>query len=149
MKALLALGALIVLAGIYVLTIKHSPSAPTTDFPYVKNLDIDKFMGKWYVISAKPNIIEKNCKCARTVDTRIDDTTIELAETCLMLGKWITDKSKAVIEEPRTGRWTNVAHLMKADYWVIDVDEKGYSWAVIGQPSLKGYWILSRAKTLD
>jgi lipocalin len=89
-------------------------------------------MGKWYVIASKPNLIEKNCKCARTTDTRIDAKTIELAETCVMLGKWITSKSKAIIEEENTGRWTNVNYGLKADYWVIDIEEDSYSWTVIG-----------------
>jgi lipocalin len=67
----------------------------------------------------------------------------------MIFGKWITDTSKAVIEEESTGRWTNVAHGMKADYWIIDVDETNYSWSVIGQRNLSGYWIMSREKTLD
>ena len=31
-------------------------------FDTVKKIDIDRFMGKWYVISAIPNFIEKGCK---------------------------------------------------------------------------------------
>lgn len=75
MKILLVVGAIILLAGVYELT-KSSRNNVDSDFPYVKNLDIDKFMGRWYVIAAKPNLIEKNCHCARTLDTRIDATTI-------------------------------------------------------------------------
>lgn len=113
---------------------------------YVRDLDIERYMGLWYVIASKPNIIEKYCKCARTEDVLVDDSTIELAETCwllgnfikfIIIGKKITSRSKAIIEEPRTGHWTNVVKAIKADYWVIDVSPD-YSWSVVGQPKGKG-----------
>lgn len=54
---------------------------------YVTNMDIPRFMGQWYTIANKPNIIEAKCHCSRTFDTLLDDTTIELAETCWIFGK--------------------------------------------------------------
>lgn len=133
---------------------------------FVKDLDIERFMGMWYVIASKPNLIESNCKCSRTLDTLTDAKTIELAETCwvfgtiyfiIFKGHSVTSKSKAVIEEPRTGHWTNWMSFISGDYWVIDIEKNNYTWSVIGQPSKKGimidsflgYWIMSREKHLD
>ena len=135
MKALLVVGAITVFAGVYLLmnnTNVMLGSEGNQDLAYVQNLDIDKYMGRWYVIASKPNIIESNCHCARSMDTRIDEKTIELAETCKIFGKWITSKSKAIIEEANSGRWTNVAYGRKGDYWVIDIESNGYTWSVIG-----------------
>ena len=36
----------------------------------------------------------------------------------------------------------------KGDYWIIDLDPD-YQWAVVGVPSRKYLWILSRTPTLD
>ena len=44
----------------------------------VKNLDIEKFMGKWYVISAIPSFIEKNCINAYDIYTLNDDGTVDI-----------------------------------------------------------------------
>jgi apolipoprotein D and lipocalin family protein len=38
--------------------------------------------------------------------------------------------------------------MVWADYWVIDLDPD-YRWAVVGGPSRKYLWILSRDPTLD
>lgn len=56
------------------------------DIDFVVDLDIERFMGQWYVIANKPNLIEKHCRCARTLDTLLDANTIQLSETCWILG---------------------------------------------------------------
>ena len=145
LKTILAAVALSTMTGLAL----YNAVGTTGDVEFVKDLDIKRFMGQWYVISSKPNLIEKNCKCSRSLDTLLDEKTIELAETCWIFGKKVTSKSKAIIEEPSTGHWTNVISFLKADYWVIDVDRANYDWAVIGQPNRKGYWVMSRTTTLD
>ncbi len=56
---------------------------------------------------------------------------IELSESCLIFGRNITSKSKAVATVDGYGNWTNVMGPIKGDYWVIKLDED-YKWAVIG-----------------
>jgi apolipoprotein D and lipocalin family protein len=34
------------------------------------------------------------------------------------------------------------------DYWIIGLDEKNYSWALVGHPSRRFLWILSRQPTM-
>ena len=33
---------------------------------------------------------------------------------------------------------------MAGDYWIIGLDEKNYSWALVGDPSRQFLWILGR-----
>jgi len=47
-------------------------------FETVKNLDIERFMGKWYVISAIPTFVEKGCSDAYDIYTLKEDGTIEI-----------------------------------------------------------------------
>lgn len=114
----------------------------------MKNMDFKRFMGIWYDIASLPNAIEKNCKCPQSLDTLQSDLVIELAESCVMFGKNITSKSKAVATVPGYGNWTNVNGPITAPYWVINLDPN-YEWVVIGQPSRKGYWIMSRKPHMD
>ena len=44
----------------------------------VKNIDIDKFMGKWYVISNIPNFVEKGCENAYDIYTLTPDGTVDV-----------------------------------------------------------------------
>ena len=38
--------------------------------------------------------------------------------------------------------------MVWADYWVVELDPE-YRWAVVGGPSRKYLWILSRTPTMD
>lgn len=35
------------------------------------------------------------------------------------------------------------------DYWIIGLDEKNYSWALVGHPSRQFLWILSRESQMN
>ncbi len=103
-------------------------------------------MGLWYDIAFKPDFIEKNCKCAQSVNTLVESLVIDLSESCLIFGKNITSKSKAVATIPGYGNWTNFNGpygSVKGDYWIVQIDPD-YTWAIIGQPSRKGFWITAR-----
>ncbi len=75
-----------------------------------------------------------------------------MSESCLIFGRNITSVSYAVPTTENSGRWINIQPLgpfkVKGDYWVIDTDEE-YTYAIIGQPSRKGFWILSRTMEFD
>lgn len=118
---------LLLLAGIALIVLAftgmHHSRSQESQMDYVHDLDIDRFMGLWYSIANKPNFIESHCKCSKSLDTRVDDTTITLEESCKVFGKWIKSTSKAIINEPSTGKWTNVQNMfLKGDYWILDVD---------------------------
>ena len=50
-------------------------------FETVKNLDIEKFMGKWYVIAAIPSFVEKGCINAYDIYTLNENGTIAIKMT--------------------------------------------------------------------
>jgi apolipoprotein D and lipocalin family protein len=44
--------------------------------------------------------------------------------------------------------WLGWLPWVWADYWVVEIDP-GYQWAVVGSPSRKYLWILSRSPTMS
>lgn len=139
----------LLLTSIYIVNVNRpEETVIAKDLPFEKNINFTRFMGLWYNIASKPNIIESKCKCAQTVDTLIESLVIELSESCLIFGKNITSKSKAVATIPGYGNWTNVNGPAKADYWVVEMDPD-YQWAILGQPSRKGFWIIARNYQID
>lgn len=60
----------------------------------------------------------------------------------------MTSKSKAVATIPGYGNWTNINGVAKAPYWVVEMDPY-YQWAILGQPSRKGFWIVARQYDMD
>ena len=66
----------------------------------------------------------------------------------LIFGKNITSNSKAVAKTQGYGDWTNWNGPLSAPYWIIKLDSN-YEWVIIGQPSRKGFWIMSRKPTME
>ena len=71
-----------------------------------------------------------------------------MAETYeIMINYKITSKSKALPEKAGSGKWTNVqSGIVRAPYWIVDLDKENYQWMVIGQPGMKGIFQNSKFK---
>ena len=122
----------------------------------VSNVDVERYMGLWYSIASIPTRFERNCVQGTTAEyTLLPNGRIEVVNTCYDLqGKkevargsaWIQDLS-----EPAKLRVSFVRFLgiwwFGAPYWIIDLAED-YSFAVVGHPSRRFGWILSRTSTL-
>eukprot|EP01015_Nassula_variabilis_P008328 TRINITY_DN165_c0_g1_i2.p1 TRINITY_DN165_c0_g1~~TRINITY_DN165_c0_g1_i2.p1 ORF type:complete len:225 (-),score=66.76 TRINITY_DN165_c0_g1_i2:103-777(-) len=135
-------------------------SRPTPDFgplPVAENFDVDRYMGRWYAIRALPNIIEKLCHCTFTTYTKVSDERVDFDETCRFFspkGPQIHSKSFGLIPNAtEPAKWINVNKAgpitAKAGYWILDVDQENYQWAIVGMPNRKGLWFLSRTITLS
>eukprot|EP01017_Pseudomicrothorax_dubius_P045221 TRINITY_DN778_c0_g1_i1.p1 TRINITY_DN778_c0_g1~~TRINITY_DN778_c0_g1_i1.p1 ORF type:complete len:223 (-),score=48.01 TRINITY_DN778_c0_g1_i1:187-855(-) len=127
------------------------------DLPTAGNITVTKVMGHWFSFASLPNAIETFCHCTQTVYTLQDDNTISFDESCRFFGPWgpsIHSQSKGYVN-PKLGdtsKWINEVDKgplhVKADYWILRIDED-YKWMLVGQPSRKNLWVLSRVKEMD
>lgn len=119
----------------------------------VTNLDIDRYLGRWYEIARFPVWFERNCQ-AVTADYALNpDGTIAVVNTCR---KGSPDGPKDVAEA--VGRVISPGKLEVnfvpwlpftwGDYWVLHID-RAYSYAVVGNPGGKSGWILARSPDLS
>ena len=119
----------------------------------VKNINIEKFMGKWYVISLVPNFVEKGC--SNSSDTYIlnDDGTIDIEYNAIKDGKERSIKQKGFVNDLEPGRW-DIQFLKpyipfyRAPYEVLILDSN-YEYMVVGYPDNSFGWIFSRQISLD
>ncbi len=119
----------------------------------VENVDLNRYTGTWYEIARLPNYFERKLKCITATYTLRDDGRI----TVLNKGHYITDSSR---ESSIKGiAWVpdkNVPAKLKVqffwpfsgDYWILYLD-KDYKFVLIGEPSYKYLWILSRETKMD
>ena len=122
--------------------------------PVVENLDIEKFMGRWYVISLIPNWIEENN--TNSFDDYIlnKDGTISIIYNAIKNGKLRTITQKGtILDENVSGRWEIQfikpwIPFYKAPYEVIILSED-YEYMVVGYPGNEFGWIMSRTKKID
>ncbi len=119
----------------------------------VSHVDLPRYMGDWYVIANIPYFAESGCfdsieSYALRPDGDIDnwfqcrkksfDAPLERKATALAT---VADKST-------NAEWrVKFFKIVSVKYLILDLDP-AYHWAVIGHPSRRYGWILSRSKTL-
>ena len=118
----------------------------------VQSVDLTRYVGRWYEISRLPNAFQK--KCADTVTanyTMRANGKIEVINRCRKAsGEYATAKGKAKIVDKKTNAKLKVSFFWPfyGDYWILDLGPN-YEYAVVGEPSRKYLWVLSRSPTMD
>jgi lipocalin len=125
----------------------------TTGVRVVGYVDLNRYTGIWYEIARFPNSFEKGLKCVSATYTLRDDGRITV------LNKGHKVENSSVVKQSKGVAWipdkTYPAKLkvrffwpFSGDYWILWLDPS-YRFVLVGDPSLKYLWILSRTKTME
>jgi len=119
----------------------------------VEYVDIDRFMGPWYVIANIPTFLEKEAYNAVETYTLNDDGTIATKFTFRKGGfdgkeKEYNPKGFIVDQESNALWGMRFVWPIKADYRIIYLDD-AYSMTVIGRQNRDYVWIMARAPTIS
>jgi apolipoprotein D and lipocalin family protein len=118
----------------------------------VKDLDIEKYSGLWFEIAKLPNRFEKNLKCVSATYTINKDGSIKVFNQGYNTKSLKTEKitGKATIPNSEKPGEIKVSFFgpFKGDYFVMDIDTN-YQTVLVGSPSRKYLWILSRSISID
>jgi apolipoprotein D and lipocalin family protein len=116
----------------------------------VPHVELGKYLGKWYEIAHLPFRFENNCTDITATYSLNKDGSVSVLNECLREGKLRQAKGKAKVVDKDTGAKLKVSFFgpFSADYWIIDLG-KDYDYAVVGTPSRKYLWILSRNQQMD
>ena len=119
----------------------------------VKELDINRYMGKWYEIARFPHSFEKNLVGVTATYSQRDDGKLRVLNQGYkktLAGKQTEAEGKAKIPNKNEPGKLKVAFFWNfyADYYVLELD-KNYQYAMIGSSSNKYFWILSRTPQMD
>lgn len=139
------------LLGLFLLPL----AALSRDLPLetVKQVDLAKYVGKWYEIASFPQSFQKGCNCTTAEYEMTDKSWIRVINTCRKgtpQGKLSVARGKAFIV-PNSGNAKLRVQFFwpfRGDYWIIDLAED-YSYAVVGNQGRDYLWILSRTPTMD
>lgn len=117
----------------------------------VDRVDVQRYIGKWYEIAHLPFKYQKGCSCTTAEYSVIDSTTLRVTNKCLKDGEIDDANGKAFVVEGSNNAKLRVQFFwpFRGDYWIIELDEKNYQYAVVGTPSREYLWILSRTKKMD
>jgi apolipoprotein D and lipocalin family protein len=119
----------------------------------VSFVDLDRYIGQWYEIARYHHRFQKGCVGSKATYTQRDDGKITVINECYeetFSGKRRSVKGKAWVVDKKTNARLKVSFFwpFAGDYWIIDLDEN-YEYAVVGHPTRKYLWILSRTPDMD
>lgn len=134
-----------------VLTLFGCSSANYPPLDVVDKVDINRYIGKWYEIARLPFSQQEGCSCTTAEYEIIDATTLRVINKCMKNGELDDAKGKAFVVEGSNNSKLRVQFFwpFRGDYWVIELDKENYQYAVVGTPSRKYMWILSRTPKMD
>ena len=116
-------------------------------------VDLDRFMGDWYVIAAIPTAIEKNIYNATETYRLDDDGTIATTFSFRkggFDGKQKTYSPRGFIRDPSSNAEWGMQFIwpVKADYRIVYVNDD-YSQTIIGRNKRDYAWIMARTPTIS
>lgn len=118
----------------------------------IKNLDVNRFAGKWYSLYSTPTKYDRGSRETTTTYTLTSENYYNV-KTVYKKGasnEAHVYNSKLFLNENKKYGALEAQFIwpFKADYWVIEVGDD-YEYAVVGHPDFDYLFILSRNKSLD
>ena len=125
----------------------------------IAELELPRYVGRWYEIAKLPNFFQKQCVSDTTAEYVLNDRGgVDVTNRCRREdGEFAQAKGEArrVGEGPEptfevrfAPAWLSFIPLVWGDYWVIDLDPE-YQLAAVSEPRRKYLWILSRTPRVD
>lgn len=158
MKSLFKSLSLTSVFGFSLLSVSFGMHAKTLEPQAVEKIDVKQYVGQWYEIAHLPMYFQRKCVSDTTAKYSINsDQTIAVLNSCRTEKKQMISSEGVAYSQNEGNSKLKVSFLpsglrwlpfTKGDYWVLRVDPH-YQVALVGGPSHKYLWILSRDSKLD
>lgn len=132
-----------------------APVAGAAPSPPTRAVDLSRYLGLWYEIARTPNRFEKGDGCEGatadyTQDARGDMSVVQTCHKGSANGAETVYRASARILDPGVNaRFKLTFYLfLSKEYWVLDYAHD-YQWAIVGDPSGRFLWLLSRTPTVS
>jgi len=121
----------------------------------VSKVEIDRFMGEWFVIASRPTFLEKGAHNAK--ETYTWDSEEQRIDVNFTFNQGAFDGEKESIPQIATVFDTKSnAHWKISTWWmpfqlgylIIALDED-YKWTAVGVPNRKYLWIMAKTRSLE
>ena len=129
-------------------TLSSMPVGNKTVPEPAKAVDLDLYLGRWYELYRYDAPFQRDCEAVTADYSRGDNGTVGVLNSCrkgAVDGPLKTAKGKAKVVDPVSNAKLKVSFFgpFYGDYWVLDHADD-YQWAIVGEPSGRYLWILSR-----
>lgn len=118
----------------------------------VRNLDIQRYLGTWYEIGRYQHSFEKDLVGVTATYTLRENGKIEVLNQGYykeLDGKLKVANGKAKLTSQPGKLRVSFFLFFYADYNVLELDQEGYQWALIGSSTPNYLWILARTPSIS
>jgi lipocalin len=120
----------------------------------VENVDLNRYIGRWYEIARLPNRFEKGLICVTAEYSFRKDGKIQVLNSGHKEenpAKKSTAKGKAWVPDPAEPGRLKVQFFwpFSGGYYIFHLDTTNYDYALVGSPDRKYFWLLSRKPSIS
>ena len=120
----------------------------------VPGVDLNKYSGKWYEIARLPNSFEKGLICVTAEYSLREDGKVTVVNSGRKEdnpARIDSIKGKAWVPDPNEAGRLKVQFFwpFAGGYYIFHLDQENYQYALVGTPSRKFFWLLSRNPAID
>jgi apolipoprotein D and lipocalin family protein len=145
--------------AVFALLVSMAQQSPAqTPVASVEKVDLEKYLGTWHEVAAIPQFFQRQCvKDTKATYSRAEDGMIRVLNACATeSGTTSEAQGRARVADAQSNAKLEVTFLrlfgqwlfwIGGDYWVIGLDAD-YRWAIVGHPTRKYAWVLSRTSAL-
>ena len=113
-----------------------------------KPVDLNRYLGRWYELGSYRAPFQDGCTATHADYSLNSDGSIRVLNSCRKGGLSSNEElaeGRAEVVEGSNNAKLRVSFFgpFYGDYWVLD-HATDYSWAIVGEPSGKYLWLLSR-----
>lgn len=124
-----------------------------TSLPVEKDVDVSRYIGKWYAHYSLPQFFTRNCRAQTAEYEIINEKKISVLNTCLKSKGLTTIDGQAIVTNPGDNSKLIVTFnnfftrlfRVKGDYKIIKLDEN-YEYVLVGSDNRKSLWLMSRSE---
>lgn len=113
----------------------------------VPNVDINRYMGRWYEIASYPQWFEKGLSRVSAL-YRLKGSNVEVINSGYKNGQMKRARGIAKVIDATNSK-LKVSFFMPffAQYWIVDLADD-YSWVVVSNANRSTLWIMCRQKAM-
>ena len=125
----------------------------------VAQVDLSRYLAKWYEIARYPNRFQSSCAGDVTATYEMEKPgRLRVVNSCRSSSGELKEAEGVARVEAGSGGarlkvrfapgFLSFLPFVWGDYWILELDSD-YQWVVVGTPDRKYLWILSRQPQLD